>query len=98
MNKFGIKLSVSFLREGKTFVAYSPALDLSTCGKSLNEAKKRFNEIVKIFFEKLQKMGTTEEVLINLGWQKKQGSFLPPVMIAQELTSFNLPIQQFANA
>lgn len=87
MNKLeSIKLDVSFLREGDAFVAHSPALDLSTCGDTLEEAKQRFAEIVQIFFAELKKMGTTGKVLADLGWQKKRGSFLPPVIVAQELT------------
>ena len=38
---FQTKLSVNFLREGKRFIAYSPALDLSTSGKTYEEAKRR---------------------------------------------------------
>lgn len=48
-----INLPVSVLREGKAFVAYSPALDLSTAGKSFDEALKRFDEAVQIFFEEM---------------------------------------------
>ena len=58
-----ITLPVSFLKEGSSYVAYTPALDLSSCGKTLKEAKKMFAESVQLFFEELEKMGTTEEVL-----------------------------------
>lgn len=87
-----LQLQVSFLKEGKRFVAYSPALDLSTSGKNLKEAKKHFEEIVDIFLEELVKMGTLEEVLLNLGWQKKDNNFIPPMIISQEMQSFNIPL------
>ncbi len=48
-----LKLSVSIIREGKKFIAYTPALDLSTSGRSYEEVKKRFNEIVNIFLKNL---------------------------------------------
>ena len=32
--------SVIFL-EGKTFIAYSPKLDISSCGNSMEEARKK---------------------------------------------------------
>lgn len=51
------KLPVSILREGKKYIAYTPALDLSTSGKSYEEAKKRFEEIVNIFLKNLLKKG-----------------------------------------
>ncbi|XOB40849.1 MAG: hypothetical protein ACKKMW_02165 [Candidatus Nealsonbacteria bacterium] len=78
------KLSVSMLREGKRFIAYTPTLDLSTSGKSYKEAKKRFIEIVNIFFEELVKKGTLKEVLQDLGWKKSQKEWVPPILISQE--------------
>jgi len=44
MNKPVIKfeLSISIIKEGNAFIAYSPAIDLSTSGKTIEEAKKRF--------------------------------------------------------
>lgn len=41
---FQANLPVTFLREGKKFVAYTPALDLSTSGDTLEQAQKRFAE------------------------------------------------------
>ncbi|MCP6718041.1 MAG: hypothetical protein KJI70_00635 [Patescibacteria group bacterium] len=82
--KLEFKLSVSMLREGKRFIAYTPTLDLSTSGKSYEEAKKRFIEIVNIFFEELVKKGTLEEVLQGLGWKKSQKEWVPPIIISQE--------------
>jgi len=79
------KLPVSFLREGKKYVAYTPALDLSTSGRTYEEAKRRFSEIVNIFFEELVKKGTLEEVLRDLGWKRVQAKWSPPVVISQEL-------------
>jgi len=83
-------LPVSFLREGDKYIAYTPALDLSTCGQSYQEAKKRFGEIVNIFFEELINKGTLEEVLNDLGWQRTQTKWNPPVVIAQELQTIRV--------
>jgi predicted RNase H-like HicB family nuclease len=85
------KLPVSFLREGKKYVAYTPALDLSTSGRTYKEAKRRFSEIVNIFFEELVKKGTLEEVLRDLGWKRVQSKWSPPVIISQELQSVRVP-------
>ena len=79
-----LKIPVSFMREGKSYIAYTPALDLSTSGKSYQEAKKRFNEIVSIFFEEIIKKGTLEDVLTELGWRRTQLKWNPPVVISQE--------------
>jgi len=85
------KLPVSFLREGKKYVAYTPALDLSTSGRTYEEAKRRFREIVSIFFEELIKKGTLDEVLRDLGWKRIQAEWSPPVIISQELQSIRVP-------
>lgn len=77
-------LPVIFLREGKRFIAYTPALDLSTSGKSFAEAKRRFEEIAQVFFDEIGRMGTLEEVLLNLGWQKEERKFIPPTVVAHE--------------
>jgi len=79
-----VNLPVSILREGKKFIAYTPALDLSTSGNSYKEAKKRFAEIVNIFFEELIKKGTLDEVLRDLGWKRVRTGWKPPVIISQE--------------
>ena len=88
--KLEFNLPVSILREGKKFVAYTPALDLSTSGKSYEEAKKRFKEAVSIFFEELIKKGTLEEVLRDLGWKRIQKKWRPPIVISQEFQTIQV--------
>lgn len=78
---FEVSLPVTFLREGKQFVAYSPALDLSTSAATLEAAEKRFDEVVHIFFEELLRKGTLEEVLEDLGWQKVDQEWEPPQVV-----------------
>jgi len=85
------KLPVSFLREGKKYVAYTPALDLSTSSRTYDEAKRRFSEVVSIFFEELIKKGTLDEVLRGLGWKRVQSKWSPPIIISQELQSVRVP-------
>ena len=84
-------LPVSFLRESDQFVAYTPALDLSTSGSTLEEAKKNFTEAVGIFFNEIMEMGTLEEVLLDLGWKKQNEDFIPPVIISQGMESIRVP-------
>lgn len=86
------QLPVSIFKEGKQFVAYTPALDLSTSGKSYDEVKNRFQEIVGIFFEELVKKGTLEEVLTSLGLQKVKKQWEPPLVVSQGLEKVSLPI------
>ena len=92
MNKSIVfNLPVSFLREADQFVAYTPALDLSTSGSTLEEAKKNFTEAVEIFFDEIIQMGTFEDVLLDLGWKKQNKDFIPPVIISQGMESVRVP-------
>ena len=90
---FQINLPVAVLREGEQFVAYTPALDLSTAGSTYEEAKKRFEEAVGIFFEETIQMGTLDEVLADLGWKKAHNEWVPPVVVSQEQQTVRIPYQ-----
>ena len=92
---FSLNLQVSIIKEGDKFIAYAPALDLSTFGNSLEEAKKRFTEVVEIFFEEVSKARTLEEVLKDLGWtkvQSKKGGWVPPTVVSQGSQIFQVPL------
>ena len=83
------------MKEGDSFISYSPALDLSTVGESFDEAKKRFEEAVGIFFEEIIKMGTVDQALTELGWQKQDKEYFPPVIVGSQTQNFTVP--RFAN-
>lgn len=90
MARINFGLPVSILREGDSFIAYSPALDLSTVGSSFEEAKTRFEEAVQLFFEEISEKGTLEDVLLELGWQKHDKQFTPPVVVSHETENFSV--------
>ena len=85
-----VNLPVTIFKEGKSYVAYSPALDLSTSAPTYKKAQIRFSEIVEIFFEELNEMGTLELVLTGLGWQKTKSSWQPPVVVSNYVQAMNL--------
>ena len=87
-----LNLPVTFLREKKRFVAYSPALDLSTSGKNFEDAQKHFAEIARIFFEEIMGKGTIDEVLGNLGWEKIKAKWQPPVVISNQPETISIPV------
>ena len=65
-----INIPVTFIEENDQVTAHCPVLDSATCGENFDEAKKRFAELVSIFFEELCEMGTVEDVLLECGWKK----------------------------
>jgi hypothetical protein len=88
-----ISLPVTFITEGNQVVAYTPALDISTSGKDEAEAKEHFNELVGIFFKDLIESNTVDAVLTELGWQKVEKQWNPPVVSQQ---SMNVRVPAFA--
>lgn len=84
-------LSVVMLKEGKRFIAHAPALDLSTSGKTFQEAKKRFEEAAHIFFEEIIHKNTVDEVLSELGWEKHKKIWQPPIIVSQNIETISVP-------
>ena len=80
-----------FLKEGKRFVAYTPALDISTSGKTLEQAQKRFAELAMVFLEEIVNMGTVDKVLSELGWQKLKHEWKPPVLVSKDVQKITIP-------
>ena len=89
--KIKVGLPIIYYREGKYFIAQCPVLDLVSQGKTYEEAGARFEKLVKIFFEECNEMGTLEEVLTDLGWEKSNGDWLPPVLVGEERKEVFIP-------
>ena len=87
--KINFNLPVSILKEGGVFVAYSPAVEISTVGETFEEANRRFEEAVDIFFEEIIEKNTLEEALFELGWQKQDKRFSPPVVVSNQMMPFS---------
>jgi predicted RNase H-like HicB family nuclease len=86
------KLTALFFREDKnTIIASCPALDISTCGSTLEEARQNFNEMVDLFFEEAHKMGTLGKILAECGWKKIKNRYTQPVLIAAETENIQIP-------
>jgi predicted RNase H-like HicB family nuclease len=55
-----IDFTTQVWKEGNTYVSYAKELDVSSCGKSIKEAKKNLIEAVECFLEAAEQMGTME--------------------------------------
>ena len=86
-----VNLSIVITKQGKRFVAYTPALDISTSGKSEREVKARFGEIVSLFFDEIIEAGTLDDVLFELGWKKMQKRWTPPKVVSTKSVGFRVP-------
>lgn len=79
IGQLDFKLSVSIKKEGSTFIAYTPALDIATDGRTKDEARKNFAELVEIFFEEFKDNADALDIVLGeLGWTKQQNNWNPP--------------------
>ena len=89
--KFSFTLPVVITKQNKRFVAYTPALDISTSGKSEKDAKEKFVELANIFLEEIHEAGTEKEVLTELGWRKREKKWTPPEVVSAQSVDFRIP-------
>ena len=85
-----IQFTTQILKEGDTFVAYAPELDLSSCGKTIQEAKVHLEEAVTAFIEEAERMGTLQEILEEAGFTKEAAGWKAPEIVVQEKTRLAL--------
>lgn len=83
-NSMDIGFTVRIFKEGATFVAHVPELDVSSCGDTAEQAKKMIGEAVELFIESAKEMGTLEEVLGEAGYRFEDGRWVEPELVGVE--------------
>lgn len=71
-SKVKLEIEVVFVKEDKYYVAYCPALELSSYGYTIKEAKKNFEKEIGIFIEETKKRCSLEKYLLKRGWVLQQ--------------------------
>ena len=79
MEKVGY--SVLVFKEGNTYIAYTPQLDLSSCGDTPQEARRMLQEAVELFLEEAERMGTLEDILQECGYDRDRDKWIPPALV-----------------
>ena len=54
-----IEFDMVIFKEGQDFVAYSPELDVPSCGKTVEQARRNLKTAVRLFLEEAEKMSTS---------------------------------------
>ena len=83
---------MSITKQAKSYVAYTPALDISTTGKTEKEVKKRFESLVEIFLDEIFSAGTANEVLRELGWSRVERKWTPPKVVRSRSVGVSVPV------
>jgi len=79
-------------QEGKTYVSYSPELDVSSCGETIEQARENLKTAIRLFLEEAEKLGTLETILTEAGYHKNKIGWIPPRIVSTELMSVSLAI------
>ena len=83
-----IEFDMIIFKEDVTYVAYCPKLDISSCGNTVEQAKKMLKMATRLFLEEAEKMGTLEDILEEANYKKDtSGKWLPPKLVATEFVS-----------
>lgn len=93
VRQVAVNLPMQIFKEGNEFIAYCPALDISTSASSLKEVQKMFSELVHIFIDEIIAMGTFDKVLTQCGWKKVAKKWEPPrtEFITESQQEFTVP-------
>lgn len=91
-NKLSFNLPVLITKQNKRFVAYTPALDISTSGKSEKDVQAKFITLASLFLEEIIEAKTAENVLSELGWKKVQKNWTPPKVISSSSVGLKIPV------
>lgn len=95
MYKVKVPINVLRCRATKEFVVHSPALDLSSCGRTESRAIAMFGEAVHLFLSEIERMGTIDDVLAELGWSKVRNvpfGWVPPELLHQKSIPVKVPV------
>ena len=69
-------------KEGETYVAYVPALELSSCGATDEEARRNIRDAVRGFLAASAKMGTMDEILKEAGYEQHGEDWQAPEFVS----------------
>jgi len=87
-----LRFTSLIFKEKDMYVSYCPELDVSSCGKDVDKARKNLLEAVSIFLEETKSMGTLNEILEEAGYMpvdKKHSAWNPPDLILTERRELN---------
>ena len=88
-----IQFTTQIFKEGRTFVAHTRELDVSSCGGTRQRAVQNLKEAVRLFLDEAGKMGTLEQILAEAGYLKRKSKLQGPRFITTQRVSLPLPLQ-----
>ena len=77
-------------KEGDTYVAYVPALDVSSCGATDEEARRNIRDAVRGFLAASANLGTLDEILHEAGYQQEGDEWRAPEFVSVDRLSMSI--------
>ena len=87
-----IQFTTQIFKEGRTYVAHTQELDVSSCGGTRQRALKNLKEAVRLFLEEADKLGTLDQILEEAGFLKRNRKLEGPKLISTQRISLPLPL------
>ena len=87
-----IQFTVQIFKEGRSFVAYTPELDVSSCGGNLDRAKSNLLQAVRLFLEEADKMGTLKQIFEEAGFTKHKQTLQSPKFVTSKRATLPLAV------
>jgi predicted RNase H-like HicB family nuclease len=85
-----LSFTVHLFREGDTYVAHVPELDVSSCGETQEKARANIQDAVRGFLEAAEDKGTLDEILEEAGYQRQGGEWKAPEFVGAERVTMRL--------
>lgn len=77
MKEVNLPLTIKVFREGTSkeapIVAYNPDLDISSCGKTEDEARRMLEKAIRLFLRGAREDGTLNQILAESGLATAKG-------------------------
>jgi len=77
-------------KEGETYVAYVPALDLSSCGATDEEARRNIRDAVRGFLAASEDLGTLDEILQEAGYEPEADGWRAPEFVSVDRVTMSI--------
>jgi len=85
-----IEFDAIIFQEDKAYVAHCQELDVSSCGKDVDEARPNLKTAVRLFIEEAEKLGTLDDILREAGYQRlSNGAWKSPRIVSTEVMSLS---------
>ncbi len=79
-----LEFTVRIFKEGPTFVAHVPQLDVSSCGDTEAEARRNIRDAVSGFLAAAKQAGTLKDILEEAGYRFENGHWREPELVGVE--------------